>query len=266
MLHMLQNVLGSGMRRSRYQLREVRTRNRTREVCYTVCKPVYETKTKDICYTVCKPVLRNQDHGDLLHGLQAGATRRKTREICYTVCKPVLRDEDHGEDLLHGLQAGLGNQDREICYTVCKPCYETKTREICYTVCKPVYEDQDPPCYTVCKPCWETKTARSATRSEAGALHQDDPGSCGHWETEEYCVPGPTHTRCVREPGTWTYDPCLLLPLCPGKCHTECVQCPPRKCCSKHWVRSAARKRSAARSGLRTRTQDLLLQGLPHGS
>src|SRR5918994_609070 len=39
-----------------------------KEVCYTVCKPVYETKTR--CYTVCKPVW-------------------ETKTRCYTVCKPV---------------------------------------------------------------------------------------------------------------------------------------------------------------------------------
>ena len=42
---------------------------RTREVCYTVCKPCWETKTRT--YTVCKPCWET-----------------KSREVCYTVCKP----------------------------------------------------------------------------------------------------------------------------------------------------------------------------------
>ena len=73
---------------------------RSKEVCYTVCKPVWETKTR--CYTVCKPVWET-----------------RSKEICYTVCKPVW-------------------EERTRCYTVCKPVWETKTR--CYTVCKPVWE------------------------------------------------------------------------------------------------------------------------------
>src|SRR3954462_302616 len=71
----------------------------TREVCYTVCKPCWETKTRN--YTVCKPCWET-----------------KTREICYTVCKPCWE-----------------TKTRE--YTVCKPCWETKSREICYNVLVP---------------------------------------------------------------------------------------------------------------------------------
>ncbi|MEW4451071.1 hypothetical protein AB1L30_00070, partial [Bremerella sp. JC817] len=29
----------------------VRISTRTKDICYTVCKPVWETKTKEICYT-----------------------------------------------------------------------------------------------------------------------------------------------------------------------------------------------------------------------
>jgi hypothetical protein len=68
---------------------------RTKEICYTVCKPVWETRTRE--YTVCKPVWET-----------------RTRE--YTVCKPVWE-----------------TRQREIQYTVCKPVWETRTRE--YTVC-----------------------------------------------------------------------------------------------------------------------------------
>jgi hypothetical protein len=67
----------------------------TKQVPYTVCKPVYETKTKEICYTVCKPVM-------------------ETRTCNYTVCKPVYE-----------------TREREVCYTVCKPVCYTKTIQIC---------------------------------------------------------------------------------------------------------------------------------------
>ena len=92
---------------------------RTREICYTVCKPCWETKTR--CYTVCKPCWENH-----------------SKEVCYTVCKPCW-------------------ETKTRTYTVCKPCWETKTRT--YTVCKPCWETKTKEiCYTVCKPCWETKT------------------------------------------------------------------------------------------------------------
>jgi hypothetical protein len=70
---------------------------RTREVCYTVCKPVWETRCNT--YTVCKPVWET-----------------RSKNICYTVCKPVW-------------------ETKTRCYTVCKPVWETRTREIPYTVC-----------------------------------------------------------------------------------------------------------------------------------
>jgi hypothetical protein len=73
---------------------------RQKEVSYTVCKPVWETRTRE--YTVCKPVWET-----------------RTRE--YTVCKPVWE-----------------TRQKEVSYTVCKPVWETRTRE--YTVCKPVWE------------------------------------------------------------------------------------------------------------------------------
>ncbi|HJQ78425.1 MAG TPA: hypothetical protein VJ828_00650, partial [Lacipirellulaceae bacterium] len=59
----------------------------TRQVCYTVCKPVWETRTR--CYTVCKPVW-------------------ETKTRCYTVCKPVW-------------------ETKTRCYTVCKPVWETRS-------------------------------------------------------------------------------------------------------------------------------------------
>src|SRR6201989_259906 len=108
---------------------------RSREVCYTVCKPCFETKT--FCYTVCKPCWET-----------------KTREICYTVCKPCYETKTRCYTVYHPC---VENHSKEVCYTVCKPCWETKTREICYTVGKPCWEERTG-CYTVCKPCWETKS------------------------------------------------------------------------------------------------------------
>jgi len=94
-------------------------------------------------------------------------------------------------------------------YTVniCKPVYETCMKEVTQSICKPVH-------YTkVVNVC------------------------CGHWETHEECIPGPVVKRCVQEPGCWTWDPCCCRCVwCPGKCHMECVQCPPRKVCKKCWV------------------------------
>ena len=72
--------------------------------------------------------------------------------------------------------------------------WETKTKEICYTVCKPVYETRERDiCYTVCKPVHETKTIKVC---------------CGHWETQVTECPGRVITKCVQEPGCWTWDPC----------------------------------------------------------
>ena len=135
----------------------------SKDICYTVCKPVWETKTR--CYTVCKPVWETQDQRD--SATRSASRCGKTKTRCYTVCKPVWETKTRcytvckpvwetrtKEILLHGLQAGVG-RPRPRCYTVCKPVWETKTR--CYTVCKPVWETKTR-CYTVCKPVWETKT------------------------------------------------------------------------------------------------------------
>ena len=48
----------------------------TREICYSVCKPVWETKTRDICYTVCKPTYETQtgDNRIAFHGPGYGSS------------------------------------------------------------------------------------------------------------------------------------------------------------------------------------------------
>ncbi len=142
---------------------------RTREICYTVCKPCWETKTRT--YTVCKPCWET-----------------KTREICYTVCKPCWETKTRCYTVC---KPCWENHSKEVCYTVCKPCWETKTRT--YTVCKPCWETKTREiCYTVCKPVWEERTRYLhglqavlgnedprdlLQRHGAGEIHQDDPGS-----------------------------------------------------------------------------------------
>ena len=92
-----------------------------KQVPYTVCRPVYETRTKQIQYTVCKPVYQTC-----------------TKQVPYTVCEPVY--ETHQRQ-----------------FTVCKPVWQTCTKQVPYTVCKPVYETRQRQ-YTVCKPVWQTCT------------------------------------------------------------------------------------------------------------
>jgi hypothetical protein len=192
---------------------------RTKEVCYTVCKPVWETKTR--CYTVCKPVWET-----------------RTKNICYTVCKPVWETKTRCYTVCKPVW-----ETKTRCYTVCKPVWETRTKEICYTVCKPVWETKTR-CYTVCKPVWETRTREVCYTVRVPVQYTKTiQVPSGHWETETYEVPGPVHRRCVREPGCWVYDPCTCCcRYCPGKCRVECVQCPPRTCCRKRWVSTCVDK------------------------
>ncbi len=150
--HLLQNVLGPGMRRPGDQLRQVRPRDphdakfatrsasrsgkprpaatrsasrsgKPRPARSATRSASRSGKPSTRCYTVCKPVLGKPQQGDLLHGLQAG-----------------LGNQD---PLLHGLQAGLGNQDPHATRCASR-CGKPARSEICYTVCKPVWEDQDP--------------------------------------------------------------------------------------------------------------------------
>jgi hypothetical protein len=207
----------------------------SREVCYTVCKPCWETKTR--CYTVYKPCWET-----------------KTREVCYTVCKPCWETktrcytvykpcwENHSKEVCYTVCKPVW-ETKTRCYTVCKPCWETKTKEICYTVCKPCWEERTRT-YTVCKPCWETKTREICYNVMVPVKYTKTiQVPSGHWVTEEYEVPGPVIRKCVREPGTWTYDACgCKCCYTPGCCRVECVQCPPRKCCKKRWVSTCCEK------------------------
>ena len=181
---------------------------KTREICYTVCKPGWETKT--CCYTVCKPVLRDQDPRHLLHGLQAGAgkPRLATTRSASRRGKPrpaLLHDLQAGlgnqdpRHLLHGLQAVLGNQDLQL------------------HGLRAGVGNQDLQLHDLQASLGNQDPGSVLHSSEAGSLYEDDPGS-------ERSLGNRSRTRfrarrtpkCVREPGCWTYDrlrlPLLLLP------------------------------------------------------
>ncbi|HCK42747.1 MAG TPA: hypothetical protein DHW22_14065, partial [Planctomycetaceae bacterium] len=186
---------------------------RQKEVCYTVCKPVWETKKRT--YTVCKPVWET-----------------KTRKVCYTVCKPVWETKQRTYTVCKPVW-----ETKQRTYTVCKPVWETRTREVPYTTYKAVWETKQRN-YTVCKPVWETRS-RDVTYyvRKAVPYTKTIQVRSGHWETESYQVPGRTYTRCVRQPGTWKWDPCRCKCVyCPGPCCKVCSQGPPRTCCKRVWV------------------------------
>src|SRR4029078_8669831 len=146
---------------------------------HTVMKTVHCIEYEPQCFTCYKTVWDRVCEDHIVNCVKY-VPECRTREVCYTVCKQCF-------------------ETKTYCYTVCKPCWETKTREVCYTVCKPCWEEKTG-CYTVCKPCWETKT-REICYSVMVPVNYTKTIQVptGHWETEEYCVPGPTHTRCVRE-------------------------------------------------------------------
>ena len=218
-------------------------------VCYTVCKPVWETKTREICYTVCKPVLGNQDRAATRSASRSGRTTARkfaTRSASrfWETKTRTLHGLQAGwetksrEDLLHGLQAGVGRPDPHATRSASR-CGKTKTREICYTVRKPVHY---------------TKTIQVPS---------------GHWETQTYEVPGPV-VRKTR-PRAWYLDvrslllPLLLLPW--QVPHRVCAVPAGRTCCKKVWVPECIDERDLLHEvRVRTAHEDLLLQGLPHGA
>ena len=101
----------------------------------------------------------------------------RTKTVNYTVCKPVYE-----------------TKSRTVNYTVCKPVYETKSRQVNYTVYNTVREQKmRTEQYSVCVPEQYTRTVTVKG---------------GHWETRTETIPGPVMKKTVREPGTWTYDPC----------------------------------------------------------
>ena len=77
-------------------------------------------------------------------------------------------------------------------------------------------------CYTVCEPVVEEKIIKK---------------DCGEWKTEVIECPGPIVTKCIQEPGTWTFDPCTCKCVyVPGCTKQVQVQCPGRTICKKVWV------------------------------
>src|SRR5690606_28849346 len=99
----------------------------------------------------------------------------------------------------------IETKTREIPYTVYRNHVETKTREIPYTVYNRVMEQRERTVqYTVRRPVHYTKTVQVNT---------------GHWETVSEERPGPVVRRVVRDPGTWTWDPCACRCVyTPGCC------------------------------------------------
>ncbi len=97
-----------------------------KEICYTVCKPVWETcvrrRSPTRSASRCgRPAPRKSATRSASRCgrpvRRKSATRCASRcgrpghkEICYTVCKPVWETRTK-EILLHGVQAGVGNQD-----------------------------------------------------------------------------------------------------------------------------------------------------------
>ena len=110
----------------------------------------------------------------------------------------------------------------EQCKTVWQNCYKTIEKECHYTVCRPVWECVEKECKKiVCKPVWEEKQVKVC---------------CGEWKEEKYFCPGPVKTVKHRDPDTCCYDPCTCKSIrIPGKCWTECVQCPGTWKCKKVW-------------------------------
>ena len=80
----------------------------------------------------------------------------------------------------------------------------------------------------------EACTRRSASRF---TTRRSSMSAAATGKPTKSAIPGPVVQKCVQEPGCWTWDPCCCRCVwCPGKCHTVCVQCPPRKVCKKTWV------------------------------
>ena len=194
--HMLQDVLGPGVRRSGDQLRQVRPRDpheeksatrsasrcwETKTRCYTVCKPVLGNQArKEICYTVCKPVLGNQD--PLLHGVQAGLGNQDRRLL-----HGVQAGLGNQDPLLHGLQAGLGNQDPHATRCASR-CWETRTEgDLLHGV--QAGAGKPAPAATRCASrCWEDPTRVKICYHVRMPVHYTKTIQVpsGHWETETY--------------------------------------------------------------------------------
>ncbi len=174
---------------------------RTKQVCYTVCKPVWETKQRT--YTVCKPVW-------------------ETKQRTYTVNKPVWE-----------------TRTKEVPYTVSKPVWETRTRN--YTVNKPVWETRTrevPYSVRVAVPYTKTIQVRgghwqSQSYTVPGKVHTKtvrDAGTFSYDAAQCRCVycPGPCRTLTCQAPDR-TCCKRVWVPTCESKeiCCTR-YECQPR--------------------------------------
>ena len=216
--------------RRKFATRSASRSRKPRPRCYTVCKPVWETKTR--CYTVCKPVWET-----------------KTKEICYTVCKPVWETKTRTSATPCASRSGKprpaatrsasrSGKPRPAATPSASRSGKPSQKEICYTVCKPV---------------WETKTAL-LHRLQAGLGNRVSVRSryqvavkvpytktiqvqSGHWENQTYEVARPACHKTVASVGTFEWDPCQCKCVYkPGPCVTLDCQGPPIKCCKRVWV------------------------------
>src|SRR5262249_20526589 len=132
---------------------------------------------------------------------------------------------------------------------------ETHYREQRYTTYRTEVQNyQVPVTYCTYHPVYETQTrmvpvtrSRIETdyRTETRVSYTVEPVTTqrviqvntGHYETVSDYVPGPVVTRCVRLPGTCSFDPCTCTTnYCPGPVVQQQVQCPGRTVCRKVWV------------------------------
>ena len=215
-----------------------------------------------VCYTVCKPVYETQDLHTTRSASRCGRPARS--RFCYTVCKPVY---ETCEQVCH--------------YTVCKPVCETCTKEICYTVCKPVQETcEREVCYTVCKPVTYTQTVQCCSGHwETQCCEKPGPVVTKCCQEPGCWTLDPCSCRCVYCPGECKTVQCQCPPIAcckkswvPEVCEKqiECVKYVRETCVKKvpytvcqmvpeqrvktctyqvcTWCRSAARSGSLTRS------------------
>lgn len=133
------------------------------------------------------------------------------KECRQIVCKPVYETKEV--------------EQKQI---ICKPVQEKSTREVLEQVTKQVQVQHMRECrQVVCKPVYEEKQVKVCT---------------GEWKTEQYCAPGRTHHKLVRDEGCCYVDPCtgcthqsrgrLSLVTCQGAPELKCrkVWCPREEC------------------------------------
>ncbi|KKL79749.1 hypothetical protein LCGC14_2011690 [marine sediment metagenome] len=257
-LHLLQDRVRTGLRKQDDQLRQLRPRDRVsrfllhglqaglgdqeREICYTVCKPVWETKTKvcsghwetrEIAPRACEPAACEPEACCPVRQCRVWVPEiiekqiectKYVRETCvkkvpYTVCRMVRE-----------------NRVKTCTYKVCKMVPEQRTRTCTYKVCRMVRENRVKTCtykvcrivtecrtkeipYKVCKMVPETCTKRVAY-TVCKPVHYQRTINCVRMVPKR--VPY-TVTRCVRK------VICKQVPVkvcCPVPCEPKCCEAP----------------------------------------